>query len=979
MTCARAWLLAVATVFVIALIAVWQVPQYLDWVRYRASIEALATARLGQPVEIRGAVSLSLLPQPVLTAAQVAIGGAGGAQTSIHVEALRLRVALWPLLTGGIDARELVLHGADIRMPWDTDAGFPSSRTPAWLTAFHARIEEGRLTIGRLVFTGIEATLASRETGAMAASGSAKFNGQDWNFTARLTAAGNDGAAGLNMSLGGQGKAAGLGASFAGQLAADGSLVGTISTRGPNLAVLMPSPSVPFRAEGKLTLRGGLVALDDLALQIGNSPASGAVALRVTPDQRLDVAITANRLDLDAWLPVLLHAGPTIAGVNLPIGMDFSVESAALGGGALQHVRAAFDLSSGYLAVRGVSAVLPGNGHLDLQGRVARNDLSNPQFEGDAKLDAPVLRATLQWLHDAAPALLPADYLLRLPDGVLQRAALAAHVVVGGNDLSLQRLAGNVDGSAVVGSVTFRRGAPLAIAADVSLDRLALEPWLGGRLLDPRELAKALTGLDIALRLAIGTTEFSNVSARNVDVQAMMASGAVSLRRLAGIIDGIRLSASGNLAADGRISEGKLELAANDATPLSTMLPANWRGTPALWHGPINLTAQADGVPGKLGLDLKLRLADATLDAQPMIDITSGNWNSAMTLRHPGARRLLASLGLPERIGLPDLPAWIGDGSLSLVANLSGTPNRLGADSFDLTAAALHLAGRLAVDAANEEPRVTGQVTADRLPLPLPNGASSVPLPIGILRGWQADVGVTLRSMSGASATILRDTSAVVTVSDGALRIGHLDGELAGGRLTANILFNGAANPPTLALQARVSKARLVTPLANTPIDLGAATVAADIDVSAIGYSPATILATLTGRLSARLTDGALTGFDLFGVRQAVQRTDAASAEKTARDALMYGTTSFDQLDITCDIAQGDIALRKASMRSSAGDGVISGDINLPTQSLDLLLTLRPALAHAPDISIRLAGPLDQLRQVPELAGLARFVAERAQ
>src|SRR6185437_3393327 len=110
--------------------------------------------------------------------------------------------------------------------------------------------------------------------------------------------------------------------------------------------------------------------------------------------------------------------------------------------------------------------------------------------------------------------------------------------------------------------------------------------------------AKALNGLDIALRLAVGTAEFGNVSARNVDVEAIVAAGSASLRRLAAVVDGVRLTASGNLAADGRISEGQLRLAADDATPFSAMLPTAWHGTPALWHSPIILTVQADGVPG---------------------------------------------------------------------------------------------------------------------------------------------------------------------------------------------------------------------------------------------------------------------------------------------------------------------------------------------------------------------------------------------
>ncbi len=151
------------------LLAVWQVPQWLDWTRYRATIEVLASATLGQPVTISGPIALTLLPQPVLTASQVNVGGTGAADVSIHVEALRLRVALWPLLGGHVDARELVLRGPNLRIPWPAERGMLRPSPPAWLAAFAARIENGRLTVGRLAFTGIDGTLATQDTGALLA------------------------------------------------------------------------------------------------------------------------------------------------------------------------------------------------------------------------------------------------------------------------------------------------------------------------------------------------------------------------------------------------------------------------------------------------------------------------------------------------------------------------------------------------------------------------------------------------------------------------------------------------------------------------------------------------------------------------------------------------------------------------------------------------------------------------------------------
>ena len=150
--------------------------------------------------------------------------------------------------------------------------------------------------------------------------------------------------------------------------------------------------------------------------------------------QRLDIALSASRLDLDAWLPVLLRAGTTIAGIDMPIGFDLSAEAAPLGGGTLEHVRAAFDLVGKDLSLREASASLPGNGRLRLSGDVAREDPALARFEGDARLDAPVLRTTLRWLDAALPGVLPPGLLDGLPDGVLQRAELSAHVVAGGGD-----------------------------------------------------------------------------------------------------------------------------------------------------------------------------------------------------------------------------------------------------------------------------------------------------------------------------------------------------------------------------------------------------------------------------------------------------------------------------------------------------------------------------------------------------------------
>ena len=121
---ARILLVLLAAVLATAALAAWQVPGWLDWNRYRSTIEVLASATLGTPVAIGGPISLALLPQPELTAEQVSVGDAADGDLSIRVHALRLQVALWPLLSGRVDARDLTLIGPRLHLP------FPAGRKP---------------------------------------------------------------------------------------------------------------------------------------------------------------------------------------------------------------------------------------------------------------------------------------------------------------------------------------------------------------------------------------------------------------------------------------------------------------------------------------------------------------------------------------------------------------------------------------------------------------------------------------------------------------------------------------------------------------------------------------------------------------------------------------------------------------------------------------------------------------------------------
>ena len=963
---------------ILSLLAAWIVPQWLDWTRYRSTIEVLASAALGQQVTIGGPIALTLLPRPALAAAEVRVGGSGNTDLSIRVDALRLRVALWPLIGGRVDARELVLRGPDLRVPWPTEATMLRARPPAWLATFATRIENGRLTVGRLAFSGIEASLLTLETGALSASGTMQVSGMAWHFTARLTAAGSDGAAGLNATLDGRDKANGLGASMTGQVAADGSLAGVIAVRGPNLSVLLPAPPIPFRADGRLTVSHGLAALDRLVLEMGGSPASGALALRIAPSQRLDIALSASRLDLDAWLPILLQAGTTVAGVDMPIGLDLSAQAAPLGGSTLEKVRATFDLVGKDLLLREASASLPGNSRLHLSGRMARETSQQARFVGDARLEAPVLRTTLGWLDGTLPGALPPSLLPQLPDGVLQRARLSAHVVAGGGDVSLQQLTGSVDDTSIAGRIGFKRGEPPAYTADLTLDRVSLDRWLPARPPGMAELSRWASGVDAELRFSIRQATWGGSAIDGLAVDAAVEAGSILLRRIEGTTRGAHVVASGMLGQSGRLSDGTLSLTTPDATSLAAMLPNSWRATPALWLGPAKLDMRVSGPPEAIAVGARLALADLRLEARPTIDLRSGEWSGSLALRHPGGRRLITMLGLPERLGLIGLPAWFGDGSVSLVAHVRGAQGRLAAETFDLTAAALHADGSLTLDQSSGEPHLTGRIRADDLELPLPNGSSDVPLPLAMLHGWHGELRVEIGRLFTGLRPVLRDAAGMLTVGDGKLRLEAFSARLGSGEVSGIGVFDAAPNPPSLFVQAGLTDATIAGPLADAPIDLLSGRADANLRFTANGFSPSAILATLGGRFMLTVTDGTLSGFDLFRAKLAVDKPDPKTTEAAASDALSTGTTGFDRLDLSANLAHGDLSLNRGLLSSVAGEARFTGGMNLATQALDVRIALQPAMPNPPDIAIRVTGPLDRPTRTPELANLARWVAELA-
>lgn len=985
---------------------VWLVPGMLDWNRYRGGIAALASQQLGRPVHIGGSVSLQLLPQPILTASDVSVEGGqadehgaavgdgmGPDGIGLRARALRLRVALGPLLAGKVDARELTLQGADLRLPWPPPAGALAQRPPSWLTGLQARVEDGRLQVGQLVFTGIEGTIATDpETGTLAVAGVLQSGGataRTWQFTARLGRPGGDGAAGLDVSLDGQERLRDTGGTFSGQIGADGALSGRVAGRGPDLSLLMPAPALPWRTDGRLNAAGGLAIADELALEIGGAPATGAVALRVAPQAQLDVAITAGRLDLDAWLPALLARNSGSLRAGIPTGIDLSAEAATLAGGTVRRLRGGVDVAAGVVHLRDVTAVLPGEAELTVSGQVTTDPA--PRFDGPVKVRAPDLRSTLQWLHGVLPA-----WAGLAPAGALRGADLSAHVTADAGQGGATELTGTLDGSRIGGSASYRAardgGAPgtgvrAGVTVALTLDTAALDPWL--RWTDPfvevrrggiglmRTLEAGLAGLrtvDADVRITAGQSTWRELPMGAVAVELSSETSRVWVRRIEAQPLGAHVNVSGQVGEGGRLSDGRLEVSTADLSRLRPLLEPllavdRWAGLQGLLHGQGSLLVLAAGPADALGGRLTAEVGDLRLEAQPVVDLARRHWAGPVTLHHPGAPRLL------EMLGLSGTAAWLGDGSLSLVGQADVSPGRVALDGATLSAGAMRATGTVVFEGG----RAFGTVGFETLPLPLVYPRSPEPLPFRWLLGWQARLEVQAAELLLGLTPVLSRLSTDVTLEAGVLSFGKASARLQGGVLTGRATLDASADPPTVMAEAQLAGLSLSGPVFDMPLDVVAGQAEAAGTVSAAGNSPAALLATAHGQAVVRVHAGVASGFDLTAAGGALTAPDPVHALETARQALLSGSTSFATLEGPVTVERGAVVV-DLGLTSPAGTVRLTGGLDLQASGLDMRLSFEPAGPDAgpgPVLGERWTGPAGAAVRTPELAGLARWLADR--
>jgi uncharacterized protein involved in outer membrane biogenesis len=936
------WLLPLALALLL-IAAVLALPGFVSSGYHRATIEALASSLTGRTVHIKGKLSLALLPHPQFIAGDITITSPNN--ETITASSLTLDIAPIPLLHGQISARAITLQSPHIALPWPLPNGAAAIAPPPWLTALHAQINNGQISLGAANFTHVSADIFTGGQGTFSISGTGELAGAPVTLSLSFGALSAVGSTPLTLDIQ-TNNAADLQAHVTGTFDAASTLSGNASFSAAPVSWLDPAPSQPLSGTATLTADPRQILLSNLQLRQNKATLSGTATVSL-PQPALNLLLTGNNLTLPPALPQPAAGFPL-----LPIRLTLFATGTSIAAHpalTLEQLQTSLVFTDAGTQISSLAATLPDaaislSGTLDAAGNI----------DAQAQFDSSALNGLIGGLHPA----LPANW---------SQTSLKFKLAGTADHLRFDQITGGFGPARVTGSAVLAGRSRLD--GQLHFDQLDLSPFIAMALNAPGAFTPGGYTGDVEItadRASLGQIPLTHLLA-----DASLGSHLI-VRRLSACAYGGIAAGSFTLAAPpagtaqtAQITSARAILALPSAAPVAALLPPAWRPPAALTKAPLALSFLAAGPADALATSAVLSLGEVSITASPVINLLNQSAAGAFTLRHPDAIAAFKAFGL--NAGL----AWPGAGSIALRANMLLSATQMGFSSFVLSMGDLTANGTL-IYGANHS--LNGQIDADTLALP-PIPADSAPL-WAYLGNIQGKIGVSANRMLVAGNPVLGPAAGNITLSPGKFGLDVSRARLANGNLTGTFSATLPApaapvpgKPAPVLLPAISAKftltgadaAALNLPYAF-PITLPTGTINAAIDLAASGYAPPVWLATLTGNASLAASAGSLNGFNLPGLISALQAPKGRASQ--LRTASLSGATPFDHLNLTSSLNSGIATLTSASLQSQSGTATASGNIDLPDRGVTLTLTLQPAVQAPPKLNLTLDGSWQAPRKI---------------
>ncbi|MEA2994198.1 MAG: hypothetical protein QOD40_3118 [Alphaproteobacteria bacterium] len=468
----------------------------------------------------------------------------------------------------------------------------------------------------------------------------------------------------------------------------------------------------------------------------------------------------------------------------------------------------------------------------------------------------------------------------------------------------------------------------------------------------------------------------------------------------------MRLSLLGDVRRDSEVAKGDLaaltsadvhlqgKLDADDGSAVFALL--NLDKILAVDKRPGQLTLAANGpLGGEFQVDSRLVAGGFDASAAGTIRLSGEGPKGNLRVAVAAADLRPLRQGPVSRTAEP-LPA-------TLTGNLAIAGSSLTLDDFSGAFGGTGLRGRLGVVLA-QPLRVEGRIEADALDAPaaiavaigMPSSGSAradasawsrEPFAQGLFDEAEGRVEFTTTQAAFTPALVLRQARGVAKFSRSEIAFTDLEGSLADGGLTGELVFNKSGAGTSARAHFGLAEADAGALGGDKPPVTGR--LAAHIDIEGTGLSPAALVGSLAGNGTISLEGGQFAGLDpkVFDVvARAVDggmSPDAAKVSEIADAALKSGSLDVSSAEGVITISAGQVRLANTIAQTEGAGLIVAASIDLTEKTLNARLTLSghrgtAASLEVPVVFVSLKGPMTEPKRTVDFSTLAAWLTLRS-
>lgn len=983
----RTALVAGLTLAGFVLVVAFFAPRMIDVRGMSPRIAAEMSQALGQPVQVRGDIFLSLVPTPRLIVRDVMT--VDGVPITLSAEEAQADLSWADLLLGRYTISKVSLVRPTIDMNWRAFS-FAGGAVP------RLSIERGQLNVLGLAspveISNFNAELEPTSNGAVSWTLTGLLDGLAIESKGKLSSAGRNGARSLQSSL--KLTEADVAVDITGVISTDAGFVGRAelsALRASEAFALSRALDLnptrwawtrePLRLEAELKATLTQFVVDSGELKVGDQSVTFSGMANAGEQNQFSLKAELGSLDVARLLPV----GPAQSRSTEPQILDRLLASQTpwqgdikingqllrLGEQTLRDLALDAGIEAAQWTVRNAALTLPGQTRLTFAGLWSDDTAA---LEGAWRANSQDLRALLTWL-DVDVASLPPERLSTLgATGTIQASDKA--VVL--SDLAL-----GFDATQVTGRVSFGLGDSTPTSVNLDIDRLALDiygPLLRRFVMPPQPNATpSQPGYGVAplapwlstfatqratLRIAVAQLTWRDVLAGQLGVDIAFGDGVADIRSVAfEDVSGAALWLGGKIenlnaipVADGLQFDLKVTDVARFARATRAQIPDPLRDL-----GPWLLTGAVNGSLVEAAVVMDGKVGPITLKARGAVGVPEGKpkYETTLEVAHPDMAALRTAMW-----GKKVFPTKIS-GPLAISAKVKLQEQQFSFEDVTAAFGPHQFQARIAVDDKGAIRDVKADITAINFDATALTDTPLLPIPVP--GDWQGEV--TLAGpLLKTSIFDARDFSARYVVAKNTAELAEWRGKLFDGPAQVAVKWAKEPDPSMPERWAHLLQGQVVINDANPALMLVGLPTAqkgkADVTVSFKAQAPAPTewMQALNGSGSFRTVLPANTTLKSSGALaplSAIVRAESANGR----------TTTPLETSSTFTLTNGVVQLNDFAMKANAYTARFDGTVDLARDVFDLEGTLRlkdrgliagptAKLVLPPTVPVTITGPM---------------------